>query len=66
MSMPELDNRAMHLAHLAAIETEGSHATKTAAAIQGYLWAIENKRERPDGLIAYPSLNELREAMKAP
>lgn len=58
----ELDQGAMHLAHLAHMETQGTGHDKTVAAVRGYLFGVSNRK--PFGtsgdFFVYPSLNDLR------
>lgn len=58
----EINQDALLLAAPAFIETEGSNAKKVEAAIWAYLWALENQSDW-FGMITFPSLNELREAL---
>lgn len=62
--LPKLESGALSLAHAAAIETTGTAAEKTEAAIVAYLWALENVFALPGtDLMCYPSLHDLREAL---
>jgi hypothetical protein len=64
MNIPEIDEAALVLADMAFIETAGPNADRVRAAIWAYEWAKINVRDYR-GLAAYPSYNELREALHA-
>lgn len=42
--LPDLDRGALVAADLACLETSGSQAARTEAAIRAYLWAAQNPR----------------------
>jgi hypothetical protein len=54
---------ALHMADLAFLETQGSTADKVKAAIAAYEWAEENKYDWL-GMTVFPSLDQLREALR--
>lgn len=60
--LPDLERGALVMADLAWMETEGSPAGRTEAAIRAYLWAVEVAAR--EGW--YPSLNQWREASVIP
>lgn len=60
--LPVLDSGALYTADMAFIDAPGSTADKVRAAVAGYLWAVENKRNTRIGVV-YPSLNNYREAV---